>query len=189
MARVLTISVVLAISTLLSTREATAQQKVKVTTELRNCTSVEASAIFGGRIDGCLIYDVTNGTAEMTASVCTGLMVGVGGKLVFGGEVKNEKVACLSIKTETKDTKSAADVKALLESKSSEELRKEILKSVQKELEKLPDSKLKEYGLDRKKLKGLKDVQFKGVKDATKDKESIQKSLENCPVDGSKDVT
>jgi hypothetical protein len=165
--------------------------RTEVELTLRNCNKFEVSAIFGANVQGCLIYDVRKREAVTTLEICGGLMIKLALKeVVLGGELGHEKIGCVTVKTVLNPSDTSEALRLLTSSKpESESLRRLVLGRVRSALKQRSDAELREMGLTRDQIDKLETLRFETPNDATGRSEAIKKSIERCPVVGTKQLS
>jgi len=150
-----------------------APPETEVTVELKNCTQVQAEALFGAKGSGCLIYDVKKKEAKTEIELCGGLMVGVALKIGGGAAFQHEKIVCVKMTTVLNPSDAKTAKEFLGSDKSDSKAVRELLKN------KLIEE-LKKQGLDNNSLKKIKSIQFEEFKDATNRSKELRKTIDQC---------
>lgn len=159
--------------------------ETRTTVQLRLCGEADAGAIFGGRVQTCVIYDTFARESEVFVRVCGGLRIGAGLDMVIGGSVKGSLLACPQVSVKfSRMTPSLETVLKLLQDDESEvtkKIYKDLEKTLRRQLRELDDEQLKELGIDRDELNKIKFKGFTTFVDRTEDA-NVAKEVESLPL-------
>jgi len=152
---------------------------------IRACAEADVSAIFGGRAQACLIYNLGSQETEVFIRACAGLRIAAGLNMVLGGDIKGSILFCPEIRLKFKNrTPGLGDILKALQDKDNEntkKLYKEMEQSLRTQLNMLSDDQLKQLGIDREDIDKLKFTGFGSFHDQSGEK-AIKKRVESLKI-------
>jgi hypothetical protein len=149
--------------------------KTEWTVEIKACSTASVSAILGGNVEGCVIYDTAADTVKSEFTICGGVVVGIALKVGAGVDVSSQKLACAKANVAI-PLDSADKIKQFLKSDAADSKEaREILKA--KLLE-----QLKASGVPQDKLDEVKRVEFGPFHDGTGREQDIKDNFNSCGI-------